>query len=113
MKRLPIIFVVLSLPLYLLDQVTKWWVVFRFREPLSNDFHTPDEHVAVIDGFLWWWRIHNQGAAFGLGNGTSWAPFVFLLVLIFALVLIFVFWRKGAFANRSARLAAALLVAGL
>ncbi|MDB4672887.1 hypothetical protein OAF36_04915 [Akkermansiaceae bacterium] len=52
MKRLPIIFVVLSLPLYLLDQVTKWWVVFRFREPLSNDFHTPDEHVAVIDGFL-------------------------------------------------------------
>ncbi|MDB4425540.1 signal peptidase II [Akkermansiaceae bacterium] len=113
MKRLPIIFVVLSLPLYLLDQVTKWWVVFRFREPLSNDFHTPDEHVAVIDGFLWWWRIHNQGAAFGLGNGTSWAPFVFLLVLIFALVLIFVFWRKGAFANRSARLAAALLVAGV
>ena len=83
MKRFPIIFVILSLPLYLLDQITKWWIVFRFREPLSNDFHSPDEHVEVIDGFLWWWRIHNQGAAFGLGNGTSWAPFVFLLVLIF------------------------------
>jgi signal peptidase II len=113
MRCFPIIFAVLSLPLYLLDQVTKWWVVIRFREPLSNDFHTPDEHVAVIEGFLWWWRIHNQGAAFGLGNGTSWAPFVFLIVLIFALVLIFVFWRKGAFANRPARLAAALLVAGV
>jgi signal peptidase II len=113
MKRLPIIFVILSLPLYLLDQITKWWIVFRFREPLSNDFHSPDEHVEVIDGFLWWWRIHNQGAAFGLGNGTSWAPFVFLLVLIFALVLIFVFWRKGAFANFPAKLAAALLVAGV
>ena len=113
MRRFPIIFAVLSLPLYLLDQVTKWWVVIRFREPLSNDFHTPDEHVAVIEGFLWWWRIHNQGAAFGLGNGTAWAPFVFLIVLIFAFVLIFIFWRKGAFANRPARLAAALLVAGV
>lgn len=113
MKRLPIIFLVLSLPLFVLDQITKWWVVFRFREPISADFHTPDAPVEVIDGFLWWWRIHNQGVAFGLGNGTTWAPFVFLLVLILALVLITVFWRKGAFANLPARLAAALLVAGV
>ena len=113
MKRLPIIFLVLSLPLFLLDQITKWWVVFRFREPISTDFHTPDAPVEVIDGFLWWWRIHNQGVAFGLGNGTTWAPFVFLLVLILALVLITVFWRKGAFANLPARIAAALLVAGV
>jgi signal peptidase II len=67
----------------------------------------------VIDGFLWWWRIHNQGVAFGLGNGTAWAPIVFLFVLIAALIIITVFWRKGAFANTSARLAAALLVAGV
>jgi len=113
MKRLPIIFLVLSLPLFVLDQITKWWVVFRFREPISADFHTPDAPVEVIDGFLWWWRIHNQGVAFGLGNGTTWAPFVFLLVLILALVLITVFWRKGAFANLPARIAAALLVAGV
>ena len=113
MKRLPIIFLVLSLPLFVLDQITKWWVVFRFSEPISTDFHTPDAPVEVIDGFLWWWRIHNQGVAFGLGNGTTWAPFVFLLVLILALVLITVFWRKGAFANLPARLAAALLVAGV
>lgn len=113
MNRLPKIFIVLSLPLFLLDQVTKWWVVFRFREPLSTDFHTPDDPVPVIDGFLWWWRIHNQGVAFGLGNGTTWAPIVFLLVLIVALVVITVFWKKGAFANKPARLAAALLVAGV
>jgi signal peptidase II len=113
MSRLPKIFLVLSLPLYVLDQITKWWVVSKFREPLSTDFHTPDAPVEVIDGFLWWWRIHNQGVAFGLGNGTTWAPFVFLLVLVLALVLIFVFWKKGAFANIPARIAAALLVAGV
>ncbi len=113
MNHLPKIFLVLSAPLYVLDQITKWWVVTKFREPLSTDFHTPDAPVEVIDGFLWWWRIHNQGVAFGLGNGTTWAPFVFLLVLVLALVLISVFWKKGAFANIPARIAAALLVAGV
>ena len=113
MKRIPKIFLVLSLPLFVLDQITKWWIVFKFREPLPATFYTPDEPVEVVGGFLWWWRIHNQGVAFGLGNGTSWAPIVFLMVLVFALVLITVFWRKGAFANIPARLAAALLIAGV
>ncbi|MFT6861862.1 MAG: signal peptidase II [Akkermansiaceae bacterium] len=113
MNRLPKIFLFLSLPLYFFDQITKWWVVSRFREPLSTDFHTPDDAIEVIEGFLWWSRIHNQGVAFGLGNGTTWAPIVFLLVLIAALVVITVFWKKGAFANAPAKLAAALLVAGV
>ncbi|MCX8237175.1 MAG: signal peptidase II [Akkermansiaceae bacterium] len=113
MNRLPKIFLILSLPLFVLDQITKWWVVFKFHEPLSSDFHTPDPPVEMIEGFLWWWRIHNQGAAFGMGNGTTWAPIVFLFVLITALAIITIFWRKGAFANAPAKLAAALLVAGV
>jgi signal peptidase II len=113
MNQLPKIFLILSLPLYVLDQITKWWVVFRFHEPLGETFHTPEAPIPVIDGFLWWWRIHNQGVAFGLGNGTAWAPIVFLFVLIAALVIITVFWKKGAFTNAPARLAAALLIAGV
>jgi signal peptidase II len=113
MNCVPKIFLWLSLPLFVLDQVTKWWVVGFFQEPLGEDFHTPDLPVEVIDGFLSWWRIHNQGVAFGFGNGTTWAPIVFLLVLVAALVLIAVFWRKGAFGNWPARIAAALLVAGV
>ena len=113
MNRLPKIFLILSLPLFVLDQIAKWWVVFKFHEPLSSDFHTPDPPVEMIEGFLWWWRIHNQGAAFGMGNGTTWAPIVFLFVLITALAIITIFWRKGGFANAPAKLAAALLVAGV
>ena len=97
----------------MLDQITKWWVVFKFHEPLASDFYTPDPPVEMIEGFLWWWRIHNQGAAFGMGNGTTWAPIVFLFVLITALAIITIFWRKGGFANAPAKLAAALLVAGV
>ncbi|MFT6181037.1 MAG: signal peptidase II [Akkermansiaceae bacterium] len=113
MSRFPKIFLILSLPLFIFDQITKWWVVFKFEEPLASDFHTQDAPVPVIDGFLWWWRIHNQGVAFGLGNGTAWAPIVFLFVLIAALGIITVFWKKGAFANLPAKFAAALLVAGV
>lgn len=113
MKHLPKIFLVLSLPLFVLDQVTKWWVVFRFSEPRGDNFHTSDFPIEVVDGFLWWSRVHNQGVAFGLGNGTAWAPIVFLLVLVAALIMITVFWKKGAFANIPAKIAAALLVAGV
>lgn len=113
MKNLPKIFLVLSLPLYVIDQITKWWAVSAFSEPPGDYTATLDDKIPVIDGFLWWWRIHNQGVAFGLGNGTTWAPLVFTCVLILAIVLIVVFWRKGAFANRPARFAAALLIAGV
>lgn len=113
MKNFPKIFLLLSLPLYLLDQASKWWAVAKFSEPPGDYTATLDDKIPVIDGFLWWWRIHNQGVAFGLGNGTTWAPLVFTCVLIFALGLITVFWKKGAFSNGPSRLAAALLVAGV
>jgi len=113
MKNLPKIFLVLSLPIYVIDQITKWWAVSTFSEPVGNYTATLDDKIPVIDGFLWWWRIHNQGVAFGLGNGTTWAPLVFTTVLILAIVLVTVFWKKGAFANKPARLAAALLIAGI
>ncbi len=96
-----------SLPLYGLDQLSKWWIVLHFPEPavgyreiaLSSWFH-------II-------RVHNQGVAFGLGNGTPWAPVVFLLVPLLALYLLRVFWQKGVFADRWAQLAVALLLAGI
>jgi len=113
MSRIPKIFLWLTLPLYLLDQATKWWVVFRFTEPAEGYFGTSDAPITVIDGVLWWTRVHNQGVAFGFGNGTTWAPIVFLFVLIGALVLVTVFWKKGAFPNAPAKIAAALLVSGI
>ncbi|MEJ6729891.1 MAG: signal peptidase II [Akkermansiaceae bacterium] len=113
MKKFPVIFLALSLPLYILDQITKWWAVFRFTEPLEPYPMTADPKIEVIDGFLWWTRLHNQGVAFGLGNGTTWAPIVFLLVLIAALIGISIAWKKGLFNTKILRLCAALLVAGV
>ncbi len=113
MSRIPKIFLYLTLPLYLLDQATKWWVVFRFSEPSEYPFSTSDPSIPVVDGVLWWTRVHNQGVAFGFGNGTTWAPIVFLFVLVAALALVTVFWKKGGFPNAPAKIAAALLVSGI
>jgi len=113
MNKIPKIFLIVSLPLYVIDQITKWWAVSAFSEPIGNYTATSDPKIPVIDGVLWWWRLHNQGVAFGLGNGTTWAPLVFTCVLFLAIGLVTVFWRKGAFANKPARLAAALLIAGI
>ena len=46
-----------TLPLYLLDQVTKW-LVLRFI--------STDEFVPVIPGFFYLVQVHNTGAAFGM-----------------------------------------------
>jgi signal peptidase II len=99
----------LTLPLYILDQVSKWWIVFEFpEEPLG-------QYGRVIELAPWFEiiRVHNQGVAFGMGNGTSWAPIVFFFIPMLALVMLRVFWKKGVFNNRPAIIALALLLAGI
>ena len=99
----------LTLPLYILDQVSKWWIVFQFPEqPLG-------QYGRVIELAPWFHiiRVHNQGVAFGMGNGTSWAPIVFFFIPLLALVMLRVFWKKGVFNNGPATVALALLLAGI
>ncbi len=99
----------LSLPLYILDQVTKAWTVSHFPPPWSQDaFQLP-----IIEGWFHWIRVHNQGVAFGFGNGTAWAPIVFLFVPLIALAMLRVFWIKGAFDHILSKIAVALLLTGI
>ncbi|MGE9267550.1 MAG: signal peptidase II [Verrucomicrobiales bacterium] len=114
MNKIPKLFLFLSLPLYVIDQITKWWIVFKFPEPYVDELGRHYEPTEVVwEGVFNLVRRHNQGVAFGFGNGTEWAPILFLFVLVAALVMIVIFWRRGAFMNAPARVAAALLVAGI
>ena len=106
----------ITLPLYLLDQVTKWWIVFHFQLPFivvdGKKYYQHEDTRPVIDGVFNLVRRHNQGVAFGMGNGTTWAPVVFLFVLFTAIGLILFFWKKGAFTG-PARWSPPLLMAGI
>ena len=99
----------LTLPLYVLDQATKFWTVGKFPPPWSGEAF----HIPVIEDFFHLVRVHNQGVAFGFGNGTSWAPIVFLFVPIFALTMIRIFWKKGVFNHPLSKIAVALLLCGI
>jgi len=95
----------LSLPLYLLDQWSKLWIVDHY--PL-NGFE--DE---IIPGFFWLHHTANTGVAFGMGNGEWWANYFFGSVAVIAAVVITVLYRKGAFPGWMSRTAVALLMAGI
>jgi len=71
----------LSLPLYALDQVTKWWVRLNIRPE--------DAQIPVVPQFFYLVNVVNNGAAFGSfkNNNTffiflSCAAFIFVLFLL-------------------------------
>jgi len=114
---LPKLLLFLTLPLYVLDQITKFWTVTHLHPPRLVDFGEHPEMVTdqipVIENVFHWVRVHNQGVAFGFGNGSAWAPVVFLIVPLIALTMIRIFWKKGLFAAPVAKVAVALLLCGI
>jgi signal peptidase II len=104
----PKLLLFLTLPLYILDQITKFWTVSTFPPPWVER-----SEIVVVENFFHLVRVHNQGVAFGFGNGTAWAPIVFLIVPLIALTLIRFFWKKGAFNHPLSKIAIALLVCGI
>lgn len=99
----------LTLPLLILDQVTKQWTVNTFRAPseYAHDVRT------VIPGFFDLVRVHNTGVAFGMGNGSRGSNYIFGAVSLAALGLITWLYRTGAFPNKLSRVAVALLLCGI
>lgn len=90
-----------TLPLYALDQITKWLVLRNIGV---------DERIGVIPGWFDLVQVHNTGAAFGMLSGNN----VFFIGLsVVALVAVVVLWTRGAFQGRLVTLGAALLLAGI
>ena len=108
----PKLLLALTLPLYVLDQVTKFWTVMNFPDPPLG-YSSSMKVQPVIENFFHLVRVHNQGVAFGFGNGSSWAPIVFLFVPLAALTMIRIFWKKGVFNHPLSKVAVALLLCGI
>ena len=94
------------LPLYALDQASKWWIVREFF---------PYERRTVIHDFfdLCYWM--NTEAAFSLGffsSPTANNRFFLGLSLLVAVGLV-IFYRRGAFNDAPSRWGAAFLLSGI
>jgi len=95
---------VLTLPLYLIDQVTKLAILNKLS------YH---EQIEVIPGFFNLVRVHNTGIAFGQFNEGSASNIIFTVVAVCALILISFMWRKGHFPGTVNNIAVALLISGI
>jgi signal peptidase II len=99
-----------ALPLYALDQATKWWIVSRLT--LSHEWPPifPDTHIPVIPGWfhLVYWA--NTGAAFSILRDNNW---FFVVLSLVTLVGLLIASARGAFADRLSRTGVGLLIAGI
>jgi signal peptidase II len=95
----------LSLPLYLLDQWSKSWIVINF------DLHGREDEV--IKGTFWLHHTANTGVAFGMFNGTQYANYAFTFSSLSALA--FLIWgtRTNMFPGKLSRTAVALIISGI
>ena len=112
---LAMVLLLLTLPLYILDQWSKFWIVGRFSEPppYIRANVTQDAPIVVVEDFFQITRVHNQGVAFGFGNGSDWAPIVFLFVPVLALCLITLGVKKHFFVGNWGKVAVGLLLCGI
>ncbi len=77
-----------SLPLYLLDRITKYWVLHSID---------PDQPVVVMPGFFHLVNVTNNGAAFGsFKNNNGFFIVISCVALLFALVLLLGRHEHGA-----------------
>ena len=110
-----------ALPLYALDQITKWWIFTHYAlEPTADNLQRfPDviektQHLPMATEVIpeWFQIIHaaNTGAAFSMGTGKN---TFFVVLSAVALVGLLIAWRKNVFTDEPSRWAVGLLIAGI
>lgn len=104
------IFLLLSLPFFLLDQITKRTILSVFAEGPSGE---TGKQIEVIPGFFNLVRVHNRGMAFGRLNDFAYANALFVTIATAATAVIVWLWRKDAFVGKLSKIAVALLVSGI
>ena len=97
-------FLKISLPLFILDQLTKVLII--------QNFNLGDEK-AIIPNFFNLVRVHNTGIAFGKFNDTTYSNIIFSIIATIALVTIVILWKKNKFPGTINNYAIILLIPGI
>ncbi len=110
-----------ALPLYALDQATKWWIYThyalypsqenedRFPDVIKATQHLPEVTHVIPD---WFSIVHlaNTGAAFSMGSGNNG---FFIVLASVAFVGLLIAWKKNVFTDAPSRWAVPLLLSGI
>jgi len=93
-----VVLVVVAVPVYLADQLTKAWVSANLQ---------PDQPRNLIGSMLQLNLTHNAGAAFSIGTGATW-----VLTAVACAVVVFVIFTARRLGSRGWALALGLLLGG-
>ena len=93
---------VVALPLYALDQASKWWIVDTIPP------YSPPR--PVIEDFFYLCHWQNTGAAFSMGSGNNG---FFIALSLAALAGLVYFTVRGAFRDVLSKIGAGALAAGI
>lgn len=105
LEKKNILFLVITVPVVILDQLTKAWILATLRV---------HEGFPVIDGFFDIVHVRNPGAAFGFLAGVSpvFRSVFFLSVTLAAIILILHYLRASGNDEPSLVISLALILAG-
>lgn len=103
------VFLWLSVPLFLLDQITKAMILSHFKLPTSHG----GGEITVIPGLFNIVRVHNTGMAFGIGNDMPYSNYLFVGIATLAVGFVSYLWRKDGFPTPLSKIAIASLIAGV
>lgn len=92
----------IGLPLYALDQWTKWLTVTA-----AERGELPREVIANFFTLVYW---QNTGAAFSIGHGNNW---FFIGLSAVAFVGLLFAWSRGLFPDKASQWGVALLLPGI
>jgi signal peptidase II len=95
------LWLILTLPLFVLDQITKFIVLRNI---------STEELIPVIPGFFNLVQVHNRGAAFGMMRDHSW---FFVVLASVALVVLVVLTLTNKVTDKMSRIGIAILAAGV
>ncbi len=111
----------IALPVYALDQITKWWIFTHYQLVPSERNMTLFPETVVNTGHLlpetdvipgWFSIVHwgNTGAAFSFLSDHPW---VFIVLSIAAFIGLLIAWKRNTFTDTASRIAVPLLLGGI
>jgi signal peptidase II len=91
----------IALPLYALDQATKWWIVTHYE---FNSMHE------IVPGFFDLVYFGNTGAAFSMFRDNN---LFFIVISLLTLIGLLIATARQSFTDQLSRVGVGLLVAGI
>lgn len=111
----------IALPIYALDQLTKWWILTHFalvpserNVALFPAVVAKTAHLSLAHDVIpgWFSIVHwgNTGAAFSFLSDHPW---VFIVLSIAAFIGLLIAWKRNVFTDAPSRVAVPLLLGGI